>query len=74
MELIAKEGYWLTEANLENEAERNFWRRLSPAYSLTAEDFTEWSDEQKAQWEAEHPIEPSGEISDTEALEIITGK
>jgi len=55
MELIAKDGYWLTQANLENEAERNFWSRLSPAYSLTAEDFTEWSEEQKAEWEREHP-------------------
>lgn len=60
MELIAKDGYWLTQANLENEAERNFWSRLSPAYTLTAEDFTEWSEEQKAEWEKEHkPEEPS---------------
>lgn len=57
MELIAKEGYWLTQANLENEEERNFWRRLYPAHSLTTEDFAEWSDEQKAEWEREHPIE-----------------
>ena len=61
MELVAKDGYWLTQANLENEAERNFWRRLYPAYSLTAEDFTEWSDEQKEEWEAEHPQEEVNE-------------
>lgn len=61
MELIAKDGYWLTEANLENEEKRNFWRRLYPAYSLTAEDFAEWSDEQKAEWEREHPQEEVNE-------------
>ena len=57
MELIAKENKWLTQANLENEAERNFWSRLTLAYSLTAEDFVQWSDEQKAEWEREHPVE-----------------
>jgi len=61
MELIAKEGYWLTQANLENEEERNFWRRLYPAHSLTAEDFTEWSNSQKAEWEREHPQEEINE-------------
>ena len=61
MELIAKDGFWLTQANLENEAERNFWKRLYPARSLTAEDFTEWSDEQKAKWEREHPQEEVNE-------------
>ena len=61
MELIAKEGYWLTQANLENEEERNFWRRLYPARSLTSEDFTEWSNSQKVEWEREHPIEEVNE-------------
>ena len=73
-EIIAQEGMWLTQANLVNESERGFWKRLFLAVSLTSADFTEWSDEQKAQWEEEHPIVPSDEISDTEALDIITGR
>ena len=57
MELIAKDGMWLTQANLDNEAARNFWKRMHLAYSLTEADFAEWSDEQKAEWEKEHPQE-----------------
>ena len=57
MELIAKDGYWLTQANLENESERGFWKKMHLAHSLTDADFTEWSDEQKEAWEAEHPQE-----------------
>lgn len=56
-EIIAQEGLWLTQANLADEGDRQFWRRLYPAVSLTSADFTEWTDAQKAQWEAEHPIE-----------------
>lgn len=57
MELIAKDGHYITQANLENEGERNFWSRLTLAKSLTPEDFTEWSDSEKAEWEREHPQE-----------------
>ena len=70
MELIANEGMWLTQANLDNEAQRGFWRRLYMAQSLTEADFTEWTDAQKAEWEAT-PHEDE-EISDSEALRIIT--
>lgn len=72
-ERIAQEGYWLTLATLENEASRTFAHKVAGFGDLDAL-FAEWSDEQKAQWEAEHPIVPSDEISDTEALEIITGR
>ena len=74
MEIIAKEGHWLTQTELKDGEQRQFFRRIYLAVSLTEDDFTEWSDEQKAQWEAEHPIVPSDEISDTEALDIITGR
>lgn len=57
MELIANEGYWLTQKNLEDEKERGFWKRMYLAHSLTADDFTEWTDAQKAEWEREHPVE-----------------
>jgi len=57
MELIAKEGMWLTQAALQDEAERGFWKRAHLAYSLSETDFTEWTDKQKVEWEAEHPQE-----------------
>ncbi len=60
-ELIASEGKWLTQANLENEEERIFARRLYPAVSLTEADFTEWTDAQKAEWEEEHKPEEDAE-------------
>lgn len=53
-ELIASDGKWLTQANLENEDERIFARRLYPAVSLTEADFTQWTDAQKAQWQEAH--------------------
>lgn len=57
MEIIAQEGMWLTQANLENEDERGFWKRMHLAYSLTQDDFTEWTDEQKSSWEEQHKEE-----------------
>lgn len=74
MELIANEGHWLTQKNLSDEWERMFWKRLYPAASLTEDDFEQWSDEQKALWEAEHPVDHNDEISEGEALDIITGR
>lgn len=65
---------WLTQANLVNESERGFWKRLFPAVSLTADDFVVWTAEQKEQWESEHHEDENEEISDSEALSIITGK
>lgn len=56
MELIANENMWLTQATLENEEERGFWKRMHLAYSLTEQDFTQWSDQQKEKWEGEHPV------------------
>lgn len=57
MELTANENMWLTQAVLENEEERGFWKRMHLAYSLTENDFTQWTDEQKQRWESDHPIE-----------------
>lgn len=54
---------WLTQATLDNESERGFWKRLSPAYSLTEADFTQWTDAQKAEWEEEHK-EPEPEMTE----------
>lgn len=69
----ANEGMWLTQANPAKDSERTFAKAVAGFADLDSL-FTEWSDEQKAQWEQEHPIEPSDEISDTEALNIITGQ
>ena len=57
MELIAQKGKWLTQANLENETDRDFYKRIHLAHSLTAEDFVQWTDAAKARWEDEHPQE-----------------
>ena len=70
-ELVAREGYWLTQKALRKNEERGFWKRLYHAVSLTAADFEEWTDEQK---EAYIPPEPEEQISDAEALDIITGR
>ena len=65
---------WLTQASLVNESERGFWKRLFPAASLTADDFVEWTAEQKEQWESEHHEDDEEEITDEEALNIIIGQ
>lgn len=56
-EIIAQEGKWLTQANLEHEQERTFFKRCFPADGLTSADFAQWTDEQKAQWEEAHKPE-----------------
>lgn len=56
-ELVAQEGFWLTQKTLRNNEQRGFWKRLYPAVSLTTDDFEEWTDEQKEAWDAEHPME-----------------
>lgn len=73
-ERTANEGFWLTQATLADERTRTFGKKVAGFGDLDAL-FTEWSDEQKAAWEAEHPDEPDpDEISDSEALYIITGQ
>lgn len=64
----ASAGMWLTQAT-DDDHGRGFYKEVSGFGDLDAL-FTEWSDEQK---EAFVPVEDD-EISDTEALEIITGK
>lgn len=48
---------WLTQATLDNEAERGFWKRLTPAYSLSESDFVQCTDAQKVEWEEQHKEE-----------------
>lgn len=55
-ERIAKENQWLTNATVENEAERIFVKKVA-GYGDLDNLFTEWSEEQKAEWEREHPRE-----------------
>ena len=55
-ERIPSAGYWLTQATIENEAERIFVKKVS-GYGDLDNLFTEWSEEQKAEWEEEHPQE-----------------
>jgi hypothetical protein len=57
MEITAREGMWLTQANLKEDEQRGFWKKMHLAYSLTQDDFTEWTDEQKSAWEEQHKEE-----------------
>lgn len=47
---------WLTQATLEDESTRTFAHRVAGYGDLDAL-FTEWTDEQKEAWDAEHPQE-----------------
>lgn len=47
---------WLTQATLEDESTRTFAHRVA-GYGDLDSLFTEWTDEQKAEWEAEHQQE-----------------
>ena len=67
----ATDGSWLTEAGEVNR--RNFYREVSGFGDLDAL-FVEWTDAERQAWEAGHPDEPDDEISDAEALDIITGR
>lgn len=51
---IAPEGCWLTQATL-NEDESRFFARKACGFGNLKERFILWTDEQKEQWEAEHP-------------------
>lgn len=50
----AKDGMWLTQATLENEDERGFWKAVSSYGQLNLRDATQ---EEKDKWDAEHPQE-----------------
>lgn len=47
---------WLTQATLESEESRTFATEACGFGNLD-ELFTEWTDEQKEEWEREHPVE-----------------
>ena len=53
-ERIANEGMWLTQATLENEDDRHFVKKVCGFGDLSVL-YTQWSDDQKAKWEEEHP-------------------
>lgn len=59
-ERIAKDGFWLTQASLENENNRTFGTKVC-GYGDLDSLFVEWSDAQKAGWEREHPQEEVNE-------------
>ena len=50
----APEGFWLTQASLQDEDSRIFVKEVSGYGDIDAL-YTLWSDEQKAAWEDEHP-------------------
>lgn len=57
IEIIAKEGLWLTQATtLEDDNNRIFVKRLA-GYNVKVEDWRDATDEEKEQWEREHQPE-----------------
>jgi len=56
----ATTGNWLTQASLDNEMDRIFVKEAC-GYGDLDNIFAEWSDEQKAEWEKEHPQEEVNE-------------
>lgn len=55
-ERTANEGHWLTQATLEDEAQRSFFKKVA-GYGDLETLFTEWTDEQKNAWEEQHKEE-----------------
>ena len=51
----AIEGAWLTQIELENESERSFVKAVSSFGSI--ENWRDTTNDEKAQWEAEHYVE-----------------
>ena len=51
----ATEGAWLTQIELENEAERSFVKAVLSFGSI--DNWRDATDEEKQQWEAAHPVE-----------------
>ena len=53
--LTPDEGLWLTQKTLANEDERIFSQLMFLGINDTPDNYTEWTEEQKEQWEREHP-------------------
>ena len=54
-------GMWLTQANLEDEAQRNFYSHVYLGVNDSQSNYTEWTDAQKTEWEEAHqPEEEEG--------------
>lgn len=52
--LTADEGKYITQANLEEGDERIFASRIC---TTDASAWTEWTQEQRDEWDMEHPVE-----------------
>lgn len=48
-------GLWLTQATLEDENARIFSQLMFLGINDTPDNYVEWTDEQKQEWEREHP-------------------
>lgn len=54
--ITSQEDMWLTQANLEDETQRSFFKKVA-GYGDLETLFTEWTDEQKSAWEEQHKEE-----------------
>ena len=67
-ELRPTEGHWITKKVIENESERFFSDFIILAQNDTADNYEEWTDAQKVEWEGTHqpelPSEPDVTYTD----------
>ena len=53
--LTPSDGLWPTQKTLVNEADRIFSQLMFLGIDDTPDNYTEWTDEQREQWEHDHP-------------------
>lgn len=61
IKLTPSKGHWLTPKNLEYEAERWFSDSIFLGKNDSADNYEEWTDRRKKQWESDYLPEPDGE-------------
>ena len=49
------DGMWLTQKQIEDESKRGFSQLMFLGINDTPDNYVEWTDEQKEQWEHDHP-------------------
>ena len=59
-ELISRDGYWLTQASVENESDRTFAQKVCGFGDLESL-FVEWTQEQREAWETAH-LDENGQL------------
>ncbi|MBQ9474672.1 MAG: hypothetical protein IJU69_00240 [Bacteroidales bacterium] len=61
IKLTPSKGHWLTPKTLEDENQRWFSDSIYLGKNDSADNYEEWTERRKRQWESEHQPEPDGE-------------